>query len=201
MHGACHDYAVLKTVKDGFAMPSGEEMYGGRVGDYVEYGCDLPREQATYRRILEIGALDICGSQQTYDYIGRGPRWLDQVGCEEYVGLDLIAGPCVTLVANAHAMPLEDESFDLVVCMNMLEHDSDPPATLAETHRVLRSGQPLLLTTVNETWAPHPQLGGGDTETFNRITVGQFTQWVVDAGFKDAEIIEWRGNLFCWALR
>lgn len=201
MHGAVHDYVVVRTIKNGSQCYSAEDMHGGLIEAYIDYKFPELKEQPIFPRILEIGSLDICGSLKTYNYINRGPKWTDQVGCSEYIGLDLIPGACVDLVANAHKIPLESNSFDLVLCANMLEHDSGPQATLYEAHRVLKPGSPFILTTVNQNWAPHPQLGGGDTETFNRITKKQFTEWIRGAGFQKAEIIEWHDNLFCYAIK
>lgn len=41
---------------------------------------------------------------------------------------------------DAHALPFEDESFDLVYCRYVLEHVADPPRVLREMRRVLRAG-------------------------------------------------------------
>lgn len=43
-------------------------------------------------------------------------------------------------VADAAALPFEDESFDLVLAMHMLYHLSDPAAGVREIARVLRPG-------------------------------------------------------------
>jgi SAM-dependent methyltransferase len=201
MHGAVHDYVVLVTIKDGLNYPSGETTDGGSIKDYVDYTKVSLELQPTYRRILEIGSLDICGSLKTYDYINRGPKWIEQVGCEEYVGLDLIPGNCVDLIANAHDIPLDSNSFDLVMCSNMLEHDSDPQKTILEAYRCLKPGQPFILTTVNQNWDVHPQLGGGDTETFNRITIAQFEKWLAKPKFRTVQTLEWKNNLFAYCLK
>jgi SAM-dependent methyltransferase len=53
------------------------------------------------------------------------------------------------LRANLEALPLEDESFDLVLCSQVIEHLLDPDAGLRELARVLRPGGTLILTTDN----------------------------------------------------
>jgi ubiquinone/menaquinone biosynthesis C-methylase UbiE len=45
-----------------------------------------------------------------------------------------------TLVADAEALPLADESFDLVIGHAILHHLPDPARAFAECHRVLRPG-------------------------------------------------------------
>src|SRR5438093_3216900 len=46
---------------------------------------------------------------------------------------------------NAEAMPLPDESFDVVTCQLGLQFFADKPAALREMHRVLRRGGRLLI--------------------------------------------------------
>ena len=60
----------------------------------------------------------------------------------DYVGLDIEAGPNVDLVpADPFAWTeLADESFDVVVCGQALEHNPYPWITLAEIARVLAVG-------------------------------------------------------------
>jgi ubiquinone/menaquinone biosynthesis C-methylase UbiE len=49
--------------------------------------------------------------------------------------------------ADASAIPFEDGSFDAVIAMHMLYHLPDPAKGIAETHRVLKPGGFLAVTT------------------------------------------------------
>ncbi len=55
---------------------------------------------------------------------------------------------------DALALPLADRSADTVLCNQVLEHVPEPLQVLRETHRVLRPGGYLLLTTP-QTWGLH----------------------------------------------
>jgi SAM-dependent methyltransferase len=49
--------------------------------------------------------------------------------------------------APAHDMPFEDESFDCLICTEVLEHVPDPFAVLRELFRILKPGGRVFLTT------------------------------------------------------
>jgi SAM-dependent methyltransferase len=53
---------------------------------------------------------------------------------------DAIAGPNVDIVGDIHSMPIDDASFDCVVCTGTLEHVANPWRAVEEIHRVLRPG-------------------------------------------------------------
>lgn len=63
------------------------------------------------------------------------------------VGFDIRPGPAVDVVGDVHALPFEDSSFDIVLCVEVLEHLHTPQKALDEMRRVLRPGGTLLLTT------------------------------------------------------
>ncbi len=64
--------------------------------------------------------------------------------------LDIEARPNVKvdIVADVHDLrKIPDESFDVVLCTEVLEHLHTPEKAIAEMHRVLRAGGLLLLST------------------------------------------------------
>jgi len=63
-------------------------------------------------------------------------------------------------VADAVALPFEDESFDAVVSADMLEHlvPRDVPLALAEIHRVARKGAFLQVAHINDAKRPGAHL-------------------------------------------
>jgi SAM-dependent methyltransferase len=83
--------------------------------------------------VLEIGSRNINGSPRRF-FTGT------------YIGVDMIDGTEVDVVATSDKLPFEEESFDCVVCTEMLEHDPSPWLTLPEIARVLRPGGMVLLT-------------------------------------------------------
>jgi SAM-dependent methyltransferase len=100
-------------------------------------------------------------------YIQRGAAILD-VGCGEmpyypvfasvagdYAGADMFPGPNVRYVCPAEALDVPDESFDVVLSTQMLEHVRDPTKTLSEIGRVLRPGGIALVST-HGVWPYHP---------------------------------------------
>lgn len=52
----------------------------------------------------------------------------------------------------AEALPYPDHSFDVVVCVDVLEHVADPLRSLAEIHRVLKPGGVFCFDTINRTF-------------------------------------------------
>jgi len=61
--------------------------------------------------------------------------------------VDLSAENDPDLVADAHTLPFEDNSYEIVICREVLEHVKDPQKVLSELHRVLMPGGTLLLST------------------------------------------------------
>lgn len=59
-------------------------------------------------------------------------------------------------VADAQAIPLASDTFDVVICKQVLEHVPDPILLLREAARVLRPGGVILLST-NQQWPQHQQ--------------------------------------------
>lgn len=60
----------------------------------------------------------------------------------------------VSVLLDAHSLPFKDESFDVVLVTEVLEHLADPRASLSEIHRVLRGNGEVILT-VPFLWGMH----------------------------------------------
>jgi arsenite methyltransferase len=121
------------------------------------------------RRQLVRDALDATPGERILD-IGCGPGFyavelLEQVGAEgSVVGVDnspqmlaMAARRCqghdnVSFhEADATSLPVEDESFDAALCVQVLEYVPGATAALAEVHRALRPGGRLVVWDVD--WA------------------------------------------------
>lgn len=99
----------------------------------------LERDQSIAGEVLEVGSLDVNGTIRQ--------QFSDHTRFPSYIGLDMRPGDGVDVQARGDALPFVDERFAVVVALEMLEHDSCFWHTLQETHRVLRLGGWLMLTT------------------------------------------------------
>jgi ubiquinone/menaquinone biosynthesis C-methylase UbiE len=102
--------------------------------------------------------------------------------------------------ASAEAMPLPDESFDVVLCQMGLQFVSNKPAALREMRRVLAGGgrvyvtvpgpKPPLFGVMTEALARHirPQAAGFGDVVFSLHDVADMTKLMRDAGFRDIDV-------------
>jgi SAM-dependent methyltransferase len=91
----------------------------------------LREQQAGGAQVLDVG----CGDRP-YAELFPGA-----------VGFDVPGNPHADLHGSLEAIPVEDASFDVVLCLQVLEHVPDPAAAVRELHRVVRPGGRVLLTT------------------------------------------------------
>jgi len=145
----------------------------------------LRRRREIFRQWIDrlpasgLTALDIGGRLQPYRPL-LGSR------VARYVGVDLRPTPMVNILARGEALPLRDDSFDLVICTQVLQYASDPPALLREAHRVLRNGGYLFLS------APSASIQDSDQECW-RFLPHALRQML--AGFRTVEIVPEGGSV------
>lgn len=85
-------------------------------------------------RVLDVGGRDVNGS----------PRHLFG---PDYTVADIAPGPGVNVVTDGATLPFPDQSFDVVVCAEVLEHAPRWRGIVDECARVLRPGGRLIITT------------------------------------------------------
>jgi SAM-dependent methyltransferase len=81
--------------------------------------------------------------------VGCGDRPYEALlsGTAEIVGFDVPGNPHADLHGSIDAIPVEDASFDVVLCLQVLEHVPDPAAAVRELRRVVKPGGRVLLST------------------------------------------------------
>jgi SAM-dependent methyltransferase len=118
-------------------------------------------------RLLDVG----CGGQPYY------PLFADVAA--SYDGNDVEPGPRIKYVSPVESLPIPDESYDVVLCTQVMEHVRHPHQALREMTRVLAPGGHLLMTTHGVyPFHPHP---------------GDYWRWTrqgFEAMFEDTEGLE-----------
>jgi len=86
-------------------------------------------------RILDVG----CGVQPYYPFFAGV--------ASEYIGIDVVENPAAELLGPVEALPVDDSTFDVVLCTQVLEHCDDPAQAVRELRRVTRPGGRVLAST------------------------------------------------------
>lgn len=98
----------------------------------LDVGCGTGRfSERAHQRGAEVVALDV------------GPNLLKQA---------LARADVSPVVGDGLRLPFQDESFDVVVSSEMIEHTTSPVTAVGEMARVLRPGGRLALTCPNKVW-------------------------------------------------
>lgn len=101
----------------------------------------LFRSVLELRPIAAVNVLDVGCGQKRY-----------QVLFEEanYIGIDIpdsnSEGNKADIYADASSMPFADNSFDCVICTEVIEHVNSPDNVLKEIHRVIKNGGFLIIS-------------------------------------------------------
>jgi len=146
---------------------------------YSQYKVTLPLIRRFARgKLIDIG----CGDMPFREFV------IDRVNV--YDGLDIYPHSWVTYVGNVEDMfMVKDESYDTVLCLEVLEHVSDPFLAVREICRILKPGGVLILS------VPHLSRLHDEPLDYYR-----FTQYGVQNLLEKAGLVlialEKRGGLF-----
>jgi SAM-dependent methyltransferase len=144
-----------------------------------------PLERASIYRFVAEQARLLPPDTRVLD-IGAGEAPYRELFLEQrYVTLDRADTPHsgeVDIHGDADSIPVGDDSFDVVVCTQVLEHVPQPSAALREFRRVLRSGG-VLIATVPFVWEEHET--PYDYYRYTRYGIKHLAQ---SAGFSDVVV-------------
>jgi SAM-dependent methyltransferase len=96
-------------------------------------------------------------------------------------------------IAPLDDLPMADETFDAVVCTQVLEHLERPRESVREFHRVLRTGGRIYLT------APMAHVEHQTPYDFFRYTSFGLRSLLSDAGFQEITVEPFGGMFTRWA--
>lgn len=122
-------------------------------------------------KVVEIGSRVINGSIK---------RLFDNVS--SYVGIDIIDGPGVDVVASGSDYK-PDELVDFVVCCEVLEHvdDDTAKAIIKNSLKMLQDGGYIILTAAGSGRLPHSAYDGAglrSEEFYRNVSVDNIMDWV-----------------------
>ena len=126
-------------------------------GDYDKYILTI--ESLNPKRSLDVG----CGVGAVVAALRALGR--DALGCDvsgpSVETARAESGPYFEVMASQSSLPYPDASFDVVGCMNVLEHVADPSALLNEMCRVLSPAGTLVIFSPNMLSLSWPRARGG----------------------------------------
>jgi len=130
-------------------------------------------------RVLELGSRTINGTVKEIFTVAR-----------KYVGVDLVEGPGVDIVADAaDPAPLARLApFDAVVCCEVFEHAQNSADICRNAALQLRPYGVFIVTCAGPERAPHSCEGGPlwPEEYYQGVDGATLRRWLTDAGFRFA---------------
>ena len=131
------------------------------------------------KRVLEVGSQDLNGSAR--EYFKK---------CE-YTGVDWQPGKGVDVVALAHELTYPDNTFDVVVSTECMEHDVHAKLTVSNIIRMLKPGGLCIITAASDNREPHELYCGVDSY-YGNIPISFFAEY--HKQFKDWEVRQTRNG-------
>ncbi|MEP6848114.1 MAG: class I SAM-dependent methyltransferase [Acidobacteriota bacterium] len=115
----------------------------------IEFGKrNLVTGDVEGKRVVEVGSRDVNGTFR---------QLVAPLNPAEYVGVDIESGPGVDVICDATELLtiFGEESFDVVISTEMLEHVKDWRNVISNLKGILRPGGTMLITTRSKGFAYH----------------------------------------------
>ena len=109
---------------------------------------NLTKNEVKDKRIIELGSYDVNGSLRTL---------IESFGPSKYIGIDLKNGPGVDLICDVKDLikKFGEESFDIVISTEMLEHIKDWRDAISKIKHICKPGGIILITTRSKGFKYH----------------------------------------------
>jgi len=185
-----------------------EELKTWNLEDDDKRFLKLERERVRYPKIFKDMGLDLLDlTKKVCLDLGAGPKGiLADIDCKYKIAIDpLIDGYKEKfkmvdydkyIVGTGENIPLKDNSVDLVVCTNALDHTEDPEKVIMEIKRILKpSGYFAVLFCINLALV-HPH-----SAHKNNINEIKFHNWI-DGDFETIKELTYRkdGYRYGWVF-
>jgi SAM-dependent methyltransferase len=133
-------------------------------------------------RVLDVG----CGVEPYRPFFA---------GAAAYVGVDVVENPVADLLGPVEALPVEDASFDVVLCNQVLEHCDDPARAVRELRRVTAPGGRVLAST-HGVQVYHPSPG----DYWRWTHAGLTRLFEENADWSSVEVVPGAGTVACLGM-
>ena len=138
----------------------------------------LLNKQKYYGKVLDIGGLK---ANKRGDF--RPP--LNEVDSWQYANINSNSNP--DFLCDATEIPVDENTYDIVLLTELLEHVKNPKAVLMESHRVLVPNGRIIIT------MPFLIAIHGDPDDYQRWTPSKFKIVLEEIGFEPPIIINMGG--------
>jgi len=141
-------------------------------------------------------------------YATLGPYRVLDVGCGlkpyeplfapyagSYVGVDPVENPRAELVGSVEDLPIDDGTFDVVLCNQVLEHCDDPARAVSELRRVTAPGG-RVLTSTHGVMSYHPS----PTDYWRWTHAGLEKVFVENGAWRSVRVVPASGTTACLGM-